>query len=148
MSPVISNWYGASPWPSANNWTFVELLLISLSCLCFDTLSFYALPQVMPVHIYHFSLKFRSYDGHVISAHWWIKKEFCTLLGPSIFSSLVTGKMGVSLVTQWQRIHLQMQEKQVQSLIQEDPTCHGATKLMCHSYWACALKPTYRSYWN
>ena len=54
--------------------------------------------------------------------------------------------MGVSLVAQWQRIHLRMQEKQVQSLIQEDPTCHGATKLMRRNYWARALKPTYCNY--
>ena len=29
---------------------------------------------------------------------------------------------------------------QVRSLIQEDPTCPGATKLLCHNYWACAKK--------
>ena len=27
------------------------------------------------------------------------------------------------------------------SLVQEDPTCLGATKSVCHSYWACAPKP-------
>ena len=32
-----------------------------------------------------------------------------------------------------------MQETQVKSLIQEDPTYSGATKCMCHNYWACAL---------
>ena len=34
-----------------------------------------------------------------------------------------------------------MQETQIQSLVQEDTTCHGATKLVRHNYWACALKP-------
>ena len=29
---------------------------------------------------------------------------------------------------------LSMQEKQAQSLVQEDPTCCGATKPMCHNY--------------
>ena len=29
-----------------------------------------------------------------------------------------------------------MQETWVQSLGQEDPTCCGATKPMCHNYWA------------
>ena len=33
-----------------------------------------------------------------------------------------------SLVVQWIRIRLPMQGMWVQSLIQEDPTCHGATK--------------------
>ena len=34
------------------------------------------------------------------------------------------------------RIHLPMQGTQVQALVQEDPTCRGATKPM-HNYWAC-----------
>ena len=29
-----------------------------------------------------------------------------------------------------------MQETWVQSLLQEDPTCSGAIKPMCHNYWA------------
>ena len=32
------------------------------------------------------------------------------------------------LVVQWIRIHLPMQETQVQSLVWEDSTCHRATK--------------------
>ena len=39
-----------------------------------------------------------------------------------------------SLVTQWLRICLPMQETRVRSLAQEDPTCRGATKPMCHNY--------------
>ena len=42
--------------------------------------------------------------------------------------------MGTSLVAQWLRIHLPMQGTQVQALVQEDPTCHGATKTVCHNY--------------
>ena len=34
-----------------------------------------------------------------------------------------------------------MQETWVRSLVWEDPTCHGATKLVCHNSWACALEP-------
>ena len=34
-----------------------------------------------------------------------------------------------------------MQETQVQSLVREDPTCCGATKLVHHNYWACVLEP-------
>ena len=36
--------------------------------------------------------------------------------------------------TQWIRIHLPVEEKQVQSLIQEDPTCHGATEPVHGNY--------------
>ena len=39
-----------------------------------------------------------------------------------------------SLVAQWLRIHLPMQGTRVQALVQEDPTCHGATKPMSHNY--------------
>ena len=41
-----------------------------------------------------------------------------------------------SLVVQWFRIYLPMQETWVWSLVREDPTCFGATKPMHHSYWA------------
>ena len=37
-------------------------------------------------------------------------------------------KSGASLVAQWLRIRLPMQGTRVQSLVREDPTCHGATK--------------------
>ena len=37
---------------------------------------------------------------------------------------------------QWIRICLPMWGPQVRSLVQEDSTCHGATKLMSHNYWA------------
>ena len=38
-----------------------------------------------------------------------------------------------SLVAQWIRIHLPLQETWVRSLVQEDPTGCRATKPMCHS---------------
>ena len=34
--------------------------------------------------------------------------------------------------------HLPMKGTHVESLVQEDPTCHGATKPDRHNYWACA----------
>ena len=43
---------------------------------------------------------------------------------------------GASLVAQWLRIRLPMQGTRVQALVQEDPTCRGATKPMRHNYWA------------
>ena len=54
---------------------------------------------------------------------------------------------GTSLVAQWLRIHLPMQGTQVQALVREDPTCHGATKPVRHNYWACALEPVSYNYW-
>ena len=39
-----------------------------------------------------------------------------------------------SLVAQWLRIRLPMQRTWVQALVQEDPTCRGATKPVCHNY--------------
>ena len=40
--------------------------------------------------------------------------------------------VGTSLAVQWLRI--EPQGMQVQSLVQEDPTCLGATEPLCHSY--------------
>ena len=52
-----------------------------------------------------------------------------------------------SLVAQWWRLCLPMQETQVWSLIWEDPTCHGASKAMHHNYLPCALQPGSHNYW-
>ena len=40
-----------------------------------------------------------------------------------------------------------MQGTQVRAVIWEDPTCRGATKPVCHNYWACALESARRNYW-
>ena len=39
-----------------------------------------------------------------------------------------------SLAVQWLRIRLPMQGTRVQALVQEDPTCRGATKPVSHNY--------------
>ena len=39
-----------------------------------------------------------------------------------------------SLVAQWLRIRLPMQETWVRALVWEDPTCYGATKPVRHNY--------------
>ena len=44
------------------------------------------------------------------------------------------GNFGTSLVAQWLRIRQQMQGTRVRALVQEDPTCHGATKSMRRNY--------------
>ena len=55
---------------------------------------------------------------------------------------LLTGRMSeASLVAQWIRICLRMQETWVQSLVWEDPAYQGAAKLMCHNYRVCFLEP-------
>ena len=41
-----------------------------------------------------------------------------------------------------------MQGTQVRALVREDPTCCGATKPMCHNYWAYALEPASHNYWS
>ena len=39
-----------------------------------------------------------------------------------------------------------MQETRVWTLVQQDPTCSGATKPMHHRYWARTLEPTSHNY--
>ena len=43
-------------------------------------------------------------------------------------------RSGASLVAQWLRICLLMQETRVQALVWEDPTCRGATRPVSHNY--------------
>ena len=40
-----------------------------------------------------------------------------------------------------------MQGAQVQVLVLEDPTFHGATKPIHHNYQACVLEPASHNYW-
>ena len=42
--------------------------------------------------------------------------------------------VGASLVAQWLRICLPTQGTRVRALVQEDPTCRGATKSVRHNY--------------
>ena len=53
-----------------------------------------------------------------------------------------------SLVAQWLGVLLPMQGTWVRALVQEDPTCRGATGPVCHSCWACALEPVCHNGWN
>ena len=64
--------------------------------------------------------------------------------------------MQASLVVQWLRIHLPMQGTWVRALVREDPTRRGATKPVCHNYWArmpqllkpACLEPARHNYWS
>ena len=71
------------------------------------------------------------------------KMEVIADLEKSNFGEVVGVKDNcrTSLVAQWLRIHLTMQGTRVWALVQEDPTCRGATKPMHHNYWACAPQP-------
>ena len=64
----------------------------------------------------------------------WPFNEFCF---PLIHHRIkYVSRFWASQVAQWSRIHLQMQGKWVQSLVQEDSTCYGATQSVCHKYLA------------
>ena len=75
----------------------------------------------------------------------WAHSHFFTEIDPLIKT---IGGWRTSLVVQWLRIHLSMQRIWVQSLVQEGPTCHEATKPVCHNYWACVLDPTSCNSWS
>ena len=63
--------------------------------------------------------------------------EWASLQYPlSTNKACLRSNTGTSLVAQWIRIRLPMQGTQVPSLVWEDPTCHGATKPVCHNYWS------------
>ena len=55
--------------------------------------------------------------------------------------------LGASLVAQWERVCLPMQETRVWPVTREDPTCLGATKPVRHNYSACALESLSHNYW-
>ena len=82
-----------------------------------------------------------------------IRKKFLDII--TVCGHVLKGVLGekkkrsswASLVVQRLRIHLSMQGVWVWSLVQEDPACCGATKLVCHTYWVCALEPTSRNSW-
>ena len=59
--------------------------------------------------------------------------KYCNLL---LILCLIKKNSRAFLVAQWLRICLPMQGTRVQALVQEDPTCGGATKPVSHNYWA------------
>ena len=80
--------------------------------------------------------------GSSFFSSWWAWPEVCR------FYFFKKHALGTSLVMQLLRICLPIQGTQVQSLVQEDPTCHGATKPVRHNYWACTLEPPHHNYWS
>ena len=76
-----------------------------------------------------------------------LKKKYINLDPYPEYMSFKNKGEGTSLMVQSLRIHMPMQGTRVPSLVQEDPTCCGATKPMCYNYWACALEPVSHNYW-
>ena len=62
------------------------------------------------------------------------KRRVCWSLETCLSSAIKNSQVGTSLVAQWLRIRLPMQGTWVRTLVWEDPTCHGATKPVCHNY--------------
>ena len=56
--------------------------------------------------------------------------------------------LGISLVVQWLRICLPMQETWVPPLVRKDLTCHRATMPMHYNYWAWTLEAVRHSFWS
>ena len=56
----------------------------------------------------------------------------CTSCHGTVLLKMV--KIGASLVAQWLGLRLPMQGTRVRALVQEDPTCRGATKPERHNY--------------
>ena len=61
---------------------------------------------------------------------------FWILMSEGLYICLIKICPGTSLVVQWLRIRLPKQGTRVRALVQEDPTCRGATKPVHHNYWA------------
>ncbi|KAJ8782369.1 hypothetical protein J1605_010077 [Eschrichtius robustus] len=60
----------------------------------------------------------------------------CSATGEAAILKFIikSSSYGASLVAQWLRICLPMQGTRVRFLVWEDPTCHGATKPVCHNF--------------
>ena len=71
----------------------------------------------------------------------------CSHYGEQCEGSSKNRTTRTSLMVQWLRIYLPVQETQVWFLVGEDPTCCRAAKLTLHRYWTCALEPGSRDSW-
>ena len=95
-----------------------------------------ALPGVPPDSQGH-SLA-RRLQYRIWKLPWWLsgEKSACQ---PSQKAQIQN--LEASLVAQWWKIRLPVQDTRVQSQIREDPTSCGATMPLRHNYWACAIEP-------
>ena len=101
---------------------FISVLSVGLCCLsgflCLCCFLFNPLAQAKIINLLHIDEISQSTQQNTLLKKVW----------------------GGFLMAQWLRIHLPMQETQVQSLIWEEPPCCGATESMHHNYQACALE--------
>ena len=77
--------------------------------------------------MYHIFFTHSSFNGHLGCFPIRNLLELHNIANPK-------GPFGTSLVVQWLRIHVPMQGTRIRSLVQEDPTCHGATKPVRHNH--------------
>ena len=89
------------------------------------------------------------YEDHVIVGLWLMGVDYVDLglkVSEKASTNLAQESLSqASLVVKWLRIHLPMQRTQVQSLVREDTTHHGATKPMSHNYWTCEPRAVIRN---
>ena len=102
------HWSGL-PLPSPGLW--VRALLLNV----LDLSPFIKIKYFQCMLEIHFLLRRPHYI--LTRSRWWGK-----------ISAVKLHKLGTFLVVQWLRIHLPIQGTQVWFLVQEDPTCSGATK--------------------
>ena len=84
------------------------------------------------------------------SHSWWVATyipNFTYMNLYSLYSLSLRRSPGASLMAQWKRICLPLQETGVRSLVREDLIWRGATKPMHHNFWACAVEPSSCNYW-
>ena len=108
--------------------------------LLFQIQNFHLLLKILSLYIYRYSLFGEAFKKK-------LSLNSLDMVSVSPFKMLKINDLWASLVVQWLTIRLPMQGTRVRSLVQEDPTCCGATKPTCHNYWACALEPVSHNFW-
>ena len=87
-----------------------------------------------------------GFISKMLGSHWRaFSKVICQI---AVLKKKKKATLGISLMPQWWRICLPMQETWILSLVQEDPTCRRATKPPHHNYVACTLEPRSCNYWS
>ena len=97
---------------------------------------------IFPISLVHWDIIYQPYHTSNFPTIFYDCEYLITFYG-----SLIKGVYRASLVEQCLRICLPMHGTRVWALVQEDPTCCGATKPVHHNYWACALEPVSHNYW-
>ena len=80
------------------------------------------------------ALESQEWGLNLIRNKLWLRLKASEHVNAMIKFTLKEFKYRASLVAQWLRICLPMQETRVRALVWEDPTCRGATKPVSHNY--------------